>query len=791
MVTLLNGPSPIEAPLRDVAATPAGDAPGRLAWWTGDEGVKAPLATLPPLASGDTVTQRRARQLTSVSHNPERAFPEWAQSADAQHITHSEQLRLLPAVTAETFDAHRQDVTAGNAFVLANSAEGGLRLDLTHGLRSGNPSLFHDALINDATFTYLNSGYNGADILPVRNDDSPAVRWPTHPIITECVLACGVAADIGTPQTPGSSLRFYDVVLYYYLFMDVWNPHSMPLSTGPTSPDIEVRVTGLPQVTIPNSNAVMPEALTIPVDVFFDMEAGEVQLLAEPTDDEGTTGNGVNQVPLGQIALLPTQTQLNIPVSFSASTVLLEFFDRTQGLSAEPFQILTLGPFDAFQIFYNASVPFLRTAGSVEEGTNSVDTISRESLREPGLVFAYHFKMRDDYEATDTSLARWLTERDPREAFYALSSANIDPFYEMLAEPTAYVRDEVTHVTDFFASAFANVVTGLPDRQARLFDVPAQPAVSVGALRHLHYPGKAPFALGSPQGEALNVLYDRYFMSTLPMDIEDWDRRTTLANPRIVYSENEYTQAQQTALASEDAARHLLLQNGFNLNSVSQVAWQAVLSGLQIPDWTYHDTTEVAPAAGQVNLQNAVFSLPHRAAQHWPDTVSYTVAEDFDMTQLQDDRRHPAFIQGVRTLTDAQVEALAASIVSQLQERGRPFQSVSEFLNTGVLQNAIDAAPSLNDPDGDGLPIPYNAPASITQSSLMHHLGPFLFARSDTFTIRAYGESINPSTGETIATALCQAIVQRTANPVDDDATTYGRQFKIVSFAWLDERALD
>ena len=107
------------------------------------------------------------------------------------------------------------------------------------------------------------------------------------------------------------------------------------------------------------------------------------------------------------------------------------------------------------------------------------------------------------------------------------------------------------------------------------------------------------------------------------------------------------------------------------------------------------------------------------------------------------------------------------------------------------------------------------APGNLIQSDLLQSLGSALTARSDTFTLRCFGEAINP-TGETGAVWV-EAVVQRVpefidpTNPAETgssapkplaagatantDATVspsltgvnqiLGRRFKIVSFRWL------
>lgn len=106
-------------------------------------------------------------------------------------------------------------------------------------------------------------------------------------------------------------------------------------------------------------------------------------------------------------------------------------------------------------------------------------------------------------------------------------------------------------------------------------------------------------------------------------------------------------------------------------------------------------------------------------------------------------------------------------------------------------------------------------PGFLTQADILTAIGPSLTTRGDTFLIRAYGESINPLTGERTGRAWCEAVVQRQAEIVADisvmtpadqkkalqspvnmisgaggtleEQLKLGRQFRILSFRWLDE----
>ena len=77
----------------------------------------------------------------------------------------------------------------------------------------------------------------------------------------------------------------------------------------------------------------------------------------------------------------------------------------------------------------------------------------------------------------------------------------------------------------------------------------------------------------------------------------------------------------------------------------------------------------------------------------------------------------------------------------------------------------------------------------------MRPLSPILSARSDTFVIRAYGDT--KQNGKTVSKVWCEAIVQRridllkedepllNAKYEKDDTNAFNRKFEVVSFRWL------
>ncbi|WPJ96119.1 hypothetical protein SH580_00200 [Coraliomargarita algicola] len=119
----------------------------------------------------------------------------------------------------------------------------------------------------------------------------------------------------------------------------------------------------------------------------------------------------------------------------------------------------------------------------------------------------------------------------------------------------------------------------------------------------------------------------------------------------------------------------------------------------------------------------------------------------------------------------------------------------------GIIDSTVDATYSLTysgikdeyDPqirpayleNSYGL-ISADAPGFLSQMDILSALAPLLTVRSDTFTIRTYGDSVNPVTGDVIR-SWCEAVVQRTAEAIDSTRPAAGRLFKVVSFRWLNE----
>lgn len=300
-------------------------------------------------------------------------------------------------------------------------------------------------------------------------------------------------------------------------------------------------------------------------------------------------------------------------------------------------------------------------------------------------------------------------------------------------------------------------------------------------------------------------LWDRFFISSMPLKTStnefDWDpddNTKTLTNRRYQYNPdtNLLLQTQIEILTQSGGINHgfwnnaYLLKNkaAFNINSTSIPAWTSFLSGTLAIN---------RPLREGIHNNGLLAFARHRLPGNPGNT-----------NDAQPD--NPEGWSGLRQLQDQEVIALATAIVEQVKLRG-PFISVSDFVNRrltdrenpnshmGTIDAAIQKA-NLNEafltnsqyltttnngggaPDNnhstfkdsyiytaDGLkqttqPISqaWGTPGYLTQSDILDPLAPNLTSRGDTFTIRAFGSSIQ--NGQTFATAYLEATIQRSPN---------------------------
>jgi hypothetical protein len=348
---------------------------------------------------------------------------------------------------------------------------------------------------------------------------------------------------------------------------------------------------------------------------------------------------------------------------------------------------------------------------------------------------------------------------------------------------------------------------------------------------------------------------------------------TPLDNPRFSI-ERSTLSATETAKSLADYRRSaavLLNKGAFNVNSTSSVAWQTFLGSakkLAIADKGPSIPDDKSNARFPRVLAKEISSV---AANNFDDPSNWSGFANLTDSQItslanaivaENKARFTIQTRGERDLT----KAPGSRLFGGLAKPATPYLGLSEFINRfltpetwasrcGALQSAILRADqtfnaglsdrlfanatdriltqaSLQTATAGFFPNPENieviaqngtsrahtamgAPGNLLQSDLLQSLGSALASRSDTFTLRCYGEA-SQRNGET-GSAWLEAVVQRVPEFVDPtnaaetgnsaprplkiapsastDASVstaltsvnnvLGRRFKIVSLRWL------
>ena len=361
-------------------------------------------------------------------------------------------------------------------------------------------------------------------------------------------------------------------------------------------------------------------------------------------------------------------------------------------------------------------------------------------------------------------------------------------------------------------------------------------------------------------GSSVSLTSDPTNSSPLQNAIDNWRSGTTpLLNPRIKFSMpdglgakeadeeldlNAYSDAQTSLATKSDLRPHnsiaayTLNEGAFNINSTSVPAWRTLIAGFRgaaIDHLSPGGSMSVSTGNDESPFPRG--SLPGADSSIGSDTNLWN---------------------GFRSLSDDQIEDLAEEIVTEIKNRARnrpsgqsarPFTTLSEFINRriesasnpfslkGPLQAAIDRT-TFNNPRSltnetpiaadrnsqssrggatETNAIPFENPAALasstiagtpqwfSQADLLERIGPQLSARSDTFTVRTYGESLNAKTGKVEGRAWLEATIQRGSGFVDhrnhpalrlaspelsDENRMFGRRFRVVSFRWLSSKEI-
>lgn len=742
---------------------------GHYAYWVGDEGAKASLNLTDPTRlptprpaydggpqSDWTVVANRNRLSQQFLSQPQLANLHSAfTSIDVTDDTTAEQITKIESLAAlsyldgfpSTNQAQRirelfHDVTIRSEAVLADltSGDGRLKIDLS------------DASKRSGAI----ASYVGA--MPVESDDY-TTKHEVSPVVFPVITEAGIRFSV---YRSGDDLR-----LAYQLDVETWNPYASALSydnNGSGANVMTIEVAGLPTVTV-RTNGTTPTTATINLNTDVDAAAF--------IDANVSSGGGDMVWEPGQFKVLSLAGGDLLVETNSPSPRVSGWVQPLADPLTDPGDIsVEYGEIDTIEVRLRIDGQLVATYKPTRVYSGGATGMAAHTSPND-FSFGYGVQLLNNLE-------KFALEQDPRQ-----SSLPADCFE---TSGSTWDADAAANgATTFASSDVFNYEAGSAKKKIALFDLPRQEVLSVGQLRHVISTGR-PYT-------AANSWYDRFFFSGRPEDVS-WKIEDIHTKPlpnryvRLINPLQEPPATESDLRDGDISARYLLQTGAFNINSTSEAAWRAVL-GSKLAGWIHDSNGEFGGApALPVDLEHVFFRFNQgaQALEHPPVETGDT-----------DDDEMIVFTGG-RRLTRPQVDALSTEIVKKIKEwvntQGHPFRSIQEFINSNVIQAAID------DTDiNDDIPADFGGvPGALVQSDVIASIAPFITPRSDTFKIRAYGDVQNPMTGEVTSRVWCEAIVQRVPDLVGDltlDAgdvadpdfgtTThrFGRKFVIVSFRWL------
>lgn len=713
-----------------------------------------------------------------------------------------------PLADLTTLQEVEVDLAVASYGVLENPVSGGLKVNLSD-------SDYRDSfLANDDLAEFLGPKGDYLEVdsgVPDRRDYAGKPFFSPRPILSEAVLYMGLFHTWSDAK----------VRVRYHFEAEFWNPYPLPLRF-PRDTDssydrgVVLYFDGLPTITVSAENYTLPTGWSVPeleedLDDFSSYSASDSRTFinswieispstdsnSQPVLEPGEVYQVMEPDPLTQARGLARDFDTE-RWSASAKTKPDDNADiRIKGEHPAGGVTLTMVPYDSsgdikeldpIAEFEGLAFDDFEVVRKFRTGANPFSRDTSSSYTIEDYVFAYHFRVGTD-ETDMTSMRDLQTAVDLREPSFEGSESYEDVFgtdkvKNDLVEP---IGTDPSYIVQDDANLFS-FLDQIMDRTARshsedyrlsiLYDLPDGDAISIGQLASVSIHRRAPRSIGNAWGEELNEAFDTYYLSPKFEDTASAsgsDR--VLGNPWIRQLSDDPEEAD-----SEDAVFELV-DGSFNINSTSLDVWRAVL---RAPVRTPQGLDESRRGRDDVYRTSTYFRLPGYQAD----------IEDFYMSDAELQNPDRVFAQGIRVLDDNQVDAIAAGIVEKIEARGEPFYSVSEFVSSGIISDAIEEAGSdpadAADPINDGFMERSNV--YLEQSDIITRMAPFMTSRSDTFRVRAYGEVVDPITGETVSSTICEAVVQRLPEKVDGsdpmDPTTSvadSRRFRVLRFEWSDE----
>jgi hypothetical protein len=820
---------------------------GRYAWWVGDQGVKAPVAVADNSASvtyapwDSTERRNRLRQQSPLGAGAaDSAGTPVFEPRDSvnsvlvanQRVTAVNQFAFLrnaaaTAIGLTPLKTYFHSWSPNNFNVLASTKTGGLRQDL-----SMDPSLLGSGFSKWANFDPANGGYMEDFTAPATPVPAPALN--TDPLRRRYVLQGGTDLNISPvlsyalltfnvrTQDGDSGIKPIEVRARW--MFSLWNPYSSALAPE----NLRLEVTGLPSLRVDDEEAAGSSA-TFALQSTY----GSPLKIRLPWDSTASGSNPTEDRQSWLPGRVYTWTALeDVTGTTPTAGYSAKFYSRN--LSADAGQgVQHLAPesvtgngshtchIDGDTATLTLKLYVERSDGDVKLATFTSPQFQSfrskpQKLNASSYQFSFLFRLAESAD-TPSAPETWL-DNGPTRPARERAGGECLRVRRQRPGPEQYSDYTTISSTDRLLDRAENSYTYNEDTP--VFELPRAPILSLGMLQHMAIAGQRPFTIGNSWGAdpaspiTLNEIktsevFDRFFFSGLVSGVTPTTVGGALLLPntqlrpigRVPSTGAAVTLADLQAAPTAKTSKYLLQGSAFNVNSTSALAWAAVLRMVRFPGpatFRYLDANASTGTASDGSTATVTassdaqfFRFSHSAGETYKaETGNSGGAANTDL-----------FRKGMRSLTGAQVTALAKAIASAIATRhaaSGPFLSLEEFLaptstgGTSLLEQAIVDA-------GVNSGIAEFSSQWLTQGDIMTALAPVLFPRSDTFVIRTYGEAVNPATAVTEGRAWCEAVVQRVPEYVDKadaeetapDALTsdlnkaMGRRFKVVSFRWL------
>lgn len=620
-----------------------------------------------------------------------------------------------------------------------NVSNQGLKLNLLNLNPLQRPSEINDWLAHigyrDTSFD-SNSSFPGWEYRKVYNMD-PTAPLPLAPRITDFRLYFEVDQPSGSGQPPQMKIA---------LHVQLWNPYTSSL-TFPNG-KLRLRIDDLPiTIELQEKVGTPPSTTVTPLgDVDLSDNADLVSILG------GITGVNINGSIIEIDLNFPTPASLPTPrdaypawiwepgrtyswwFDANGGSVIIE--DNTPGAGVitdiplvplpSPFTPQT-DPSSTIEVEYRFGTATPSIELELDDGTNVnvSQTINFTSFNAPpnipftdlatiNAIIGYQVRMFDPgyYHPNPLTLeqsAAWLYgDWDIRDPNFGTTTNPGLPSSSSLGDDRIFIPNTAVgeaYVLDFYSPGSSpNLDTGSngaalsmatlygrnddeesPVVDFPLFELPRENPSSIASLQHVHHLGESPFRIGSPGslisgGVNENSYFDDYFFR---------DADSNNRNPRY---------RKLNPAGSEDAD-NIVVEGAFNINSVSVAAWEAILRRGLIEDWEYVnlDTGNFITSDGTVDDTNPLVRAElHNAFMRFSQSAQETFynGDKPGAPRINDFAPREYFRRGVREFTNAQIRELAEKIVYEVHEyqrQNRPFNSMREFVDEGILQKAINA----------------------------------------------------------------------------------------------------